>query len=94
MEEWLDSGSGALASLQAGAAVARQALEVAREVVPAELQPHLWAANCLDGEFSLLFESAAWATRARYVAADWQEPLARAMGEEVRKVTVKVRPRG
>lgn len=94
VEEWLGTSKGALASLQAGAAVARQALEAAREVIPAELRPHLWAANCLDGEFSLLFESAAWATRARYVAAEWREPLALAMGEEVRKVTVKVRPRG
>lgn len=85
---------GPLAHLQAGAAVARQALEVARAILPAELAPHLWAANCVDGEFSLLFESAAWATRARYAADDWRDALAQAMGERVERVTVKVRPRG
>ena len=94
VDQWLDQGTGTLAALQAGATVARRALEVAQQVVPAELRPHLWAANCIDGEFSLLFDSAGWATRARYGAAEWAAPLAAAMGEEVSKVTVKVRPRG
>ena len=94
IDQWLEAPGGALANLQHGAAVARRALEVAREVLPAELAPHLWAANCTDGEFALLFESAAWATRARYAAAEWREPLAAALGEPVATVVVKVRPRG
>lgn len=93
IDQWLDTAGGPLASLQAGAAVARQALDVARRVLPGELHPHLWAANCVDGEFSLLFESAAWATRARYAADEWRAALAAAMGEKVERVTVKVRPR-
>lgn len=83
-----------LATLQAGAAAARKTLDVAREVLPTELASHLWAANFVDGEVSLLFESAAWATRARYAAEDWREPLTKALGESVNSVKVKVRPRG
>ena len=94
VDAWLDGAGGSLAALQAGAAVAGRALEAARQVLPADLAPHLWAANCVAGEFSLLFESAAWATRARYAAGEWREPLGRAMGETVEKVSVKVRPRG
>lgn len=94
MEQLLGSSGGMLATLQAGAAAARKTLEVARAVLPAELASHLWAANFVDGEVSLLFESAAWATRARYAAEDWREPLAKALGESVNSVKVKVRPRG
>lgn len=94
LEQLLGSGTGPLQALQAGAAAARKTLEVAREVLPAELAPHLWAANVVEREVSLLFESAAWATRARYAAEDWREPLAAALGEPVDKVKVKVRPRG
>lgn len=95
LDQWLGGATvGPLASLQAGVAVANRSLQAARQVLPADLVPHLWAANCVDREFSLLFESAAWATRARYAAAAWCEPLAQAMGEPVEKVTVKVRPRG
>ncbi len=94
LEQLLGSSGGALQALQAGAATARKTLDIAREVLPAELAAHLWAANFVDGEVSLLFESAAWATRARYAAEDWREPLAKALGESVDSVKVKVRPRG
>ena len=94
LEQLLGNSGGALQALQAGAAVARKTLEVARGVLPAELAPHLWAANFVDGEVSLLFESAAWATHARYAAEAWREPLAAALGEPVNRVKVKVRPRG
>lgn len=94
LEQLLGTSGGALQSLQAGAAAARKTLDVAREVLPAELATHLWAANLVDGEVSLLFESAAWATRARYAAEEWQAPLAVALGEPVTGVKVKVRPRG
>lgn len=94
LEQLLGTSGGALQSLQAGAAAARKTLDVAREVLPAELATHLWAANLVDGEVSLLFESAAWATRALYAAEEWQAPLAVALGEPVTGVKVKVRPRG
>ena len=93
IEQLLGASGGAMQALQAGAATARKALDAAREVLPAELAPHLWAANFVDGEVSLLFESAVWATRARYAAEEWREPLARALGETVGSVKVKVRPR-
>ena len=94
LEQLLGNSGGALQALQAGAAVARKTLDVAREVLPAELASHLWAANLVDGEVALLFESAAWATRARYAAEEWRAPLATALGEPVTSVKVKVRPRG
>jgi len=93
IEQLLGASGGAMQALQAGAATARKALDAAREVLPAELVPHLWAANFVDGEVSLLFESAVWATRARYAAEEWREPLTRALGEVVGSVKVKVRPR-
>ena len=93
IEQLLGASGGAMQALRAGAATVRKTLEAAREVLPAELAPHLWAANFVDGEVSLLFESAAWATRARYAAEEWREPLARALGETVGSVKVKVRPR-
>jgi hypothetical protein len=93
IEQLLGQSGGAMQALQAGATTARKALDAAREVLPAELAPHLWAANFVEGEVSLLFESAVWATRARYAAEEWREPLARALGEPVGSIKVKVRPR-
>ena len=94
IEQLLGASGGALQALQAGAAAARKTLDIAREVLPAELATHLWAANFVDGEVSLLFESAAWATHARYAAEEWRAPLATALKEPVNSVKVKVRPRG
>ena len=92
--DWLNVAPGALKALHAGASAAGQTLEAARGVLPAELTSHLWAASCVGSELVLVFESAAWATRARYQSEEWRLPLAAALGLTVDRVKVKVRPRG
>lgn len=84
---------GRLQALREGIAAADRALDAARAALPADLAPHLWAATCIDGELALLFESAGWATRARYAAEAVGAAVAAALGEPVRTVKVKVRPR-
>lgn len=94
LDDWLSTAPGALKALHAGASAAGLTLEAARNVLPADLTPHLWGATCTQGELVLVFESAAWATRARYQSEEWRLPLATALGLTVDRVKVKVRPRG
>ena len=64
---------------------------------PAELIPHLLAARVKDGELILYTDTAAWATRLRFLAPQALRAV-RALHLEVHSVTVRVslvrQPRG
>ena len=70
----------------------RQALtDQSRSWLPAELAPHLVAADRAPGVLVLSFESAAWAARARYVERDI---LAAAADPGFTRIKVRVHPEG
>jgi len=93
LSDLLAKGEGSLQRLREGASSANRALEASRRHLPADLAGRVWGAAFDGGALSLLVESAAWATRLRYATRELGNAIGTELGEPIRKVVVKVRPR-
>jgi len=87
----LIGGNGTLRGLASAVAAHNALVERVRQALPAELRAHCVTATVEDRELHLLAESAAWATRLRYVGREVARSL-RGTGLPVDAVKVRVVP--
>jgi len=91
VSDLLARAGGRLAELREGTTEAARTLELTRRRLPPELAPRVFGAVFKEGTLTLLVGSAAWATRLRYLAPRFQQPLAADLGAVIERVVVKVR---
>jgi len=91
LSELLSDSRSSLGKLAAGAAQRVSLRQQVKTCLPAELAPHVSAANLRDDTLVLITDSAAWAPRLRYAGPGLRELLARRHAIHARKITVKVR---
>lgn len=86
---------------QSGSALARVAHEAAeherlsrlvRSVLPPDLSTHILSVNLREDTLVIITDSAAWATRIRYLQGDIMQNLAAEHGVSASKLVTKVRP--
>lgn len=94
VSELLEKGQGLLERLRRGSSDAEEALQAVRAELPQELARQVWGASTRAGTLTVLVTSAAWATRVRYHAPGLREQVARRLGVELPRVTIRVRPAG
>jgi hypothetical protein len=87
----LAEGSGLLKRLREGTQGAERTLSLLKEQLPAEVADQVFGASLKDGTLTVLVRSAAWGTRLRYLAPEFTDTLAAALGGAIAKVKVKVR---
>jgi predicted nucleic acid-binding Zn ribbon protein len=80
-----------LRRLREGAIEADRTLAVLRQVLPPDIATQVWGAVLKDGTLTVLVRSAAWGTRLRYLAPEFADKVAAALGTRIDRVKVKVR---
>ncbi|MEE8527778.1 MAG: DciA family protein [Gammaproteobacteria bacterium] len=66
--------------------------ESLRALLPADLRPHILGVTRTAGRAVILTDSAAWASRLRFLRPQIEEALAQILDEAVENVSIKVRP--
>ena len=94
ISDLLAKGQGVFERLREGARAADRTLAAARSALPDELAEHVWAAQIDGTTLDVAVDSAAFASRIRYLEAGMRAAVTTACTTVVERCRIRVRPRG
>lgn len=94
ISDLLAKGHGMLGRLRTGAQAADRTLTAIQEALPPELAERVWAARVQGARLDVAVDSAAFASRIRYLEAQLRAAAEHSVGTPIDRCSVRVRPRG
>ncbi len=94
VSELLAKGQGIFERLRDGARAADRTLAAVRSALPDELAERVWAAQIDGATLEVTVDSAAFASRIRYLEAELRAAVTTSSATPVERCRVRVRPRG
>jgi hypothetical protein len=94
VSELLAKSHGMLERLRSGAQAADRTLTAVQSALPPELAARVWAARVQGTQLDVAVDSAAFASRIRYLESELRAAVARSTDLPVERCSIRVRPRG